>query len=93
MGTTEYILNLWPELFATSETGDFRQHLCKIKDYHHNIDKVQARVGIKNIYKLRKTKIRLQIVFLVKMDHGILTKDLSQDWSRNIYLSSSPNCL
>ena len=45
VGTTEYILNLWPELLATSETGDFRQHLCKIKDYHHNIDKVQVRVA------------------------------------------------
>ena len=45
LGTTEYILNLWPELLATSETGDFRQHLCKIKDYHHNIDEVQVRVG------------------------------------------------
>ena len=45
VGTTEYILNLWPELLATSETGDFRQHLCKIKDYHHNIDEVQVRVG------------------------------------------------
>ena len=74
LGTTEYILNLWPELLATSETGDFRQHLCKIKDYHHNIDKVQARVGRKNIYKFRKTKNKTTTCIFGKMDH-FLDKD------------------
>ena len=69
MGTTEYILNLWTELLATSETGDLRQHLCKIKDYHHNIDKVQARVGQKIFTNSEKQNNKTTNCIFSKMDN------------------------
>ena len=77
---------------------------CKIKDYHHNIDKVQARVGQKIFTNWEKKKYKYIFCKMVYFQYLYFEKGLKSGFtmfcccvkfcvSRKKDLSSFPNCL